>query len=71
MLALPSATALGAALAFRPRRRGTPPRSAPVIQTQIMLAVVGATVMLDRRLQPGARVRHRRRRQPHSIPRED
>ena len=46
MLALPVATALGAALAFRPRRRGTPARSAPVIETQIVLAVVGATVML-------------------------
>src|SRR5690242_12759824 len=46
LLALPLATALGAALAFRPRRRGTPPRSAPVIQTQIVLAVVGASVML-------------------------
>ena len=45
-VALPFATALGAALAFRPRRRGTPPRSAPVIQTQIMLAIVGAVVML-------------------------
>ena len=28
VIALPVATALGAALAFRPRRRGTPPRSA-------------------------------------------
>lgn len=46
LLALPCATALGAALAFRPRRRGTPPRSAPVIQTQIILAIVGAVVML-------------------------
>ena len=46
VLALPVATALGAMLAFRPRRRGTPPRSAPVIETQIVLAVVGATVML-------------------------
>jgi len=46
LVALPFATMLGAALAFRPRRRGTPPRSAPVIQTQIMLAVVGAMVML-------------------------
>jgi hypothetical protein len=43
---LPIATALGAALAFRPRRRGTPPRSANVIQTQIILAIVGALVML-------------------------
>jgi len=46
LLALPIATAIGALLAFRPRRRGTPPRSAPVIQTQIILAVVGAVVML-------------------------
>ena len=46
LVALPLATALGAALAFRPRRPGTPPRSAPVIQTQIMLAIVGAVVML-------------------------
>ena len=46
VLALPFAATLGAVLAFRPRRRGTPPRSAPVIQTQIILAVVGAVVML-------------------------
>ena len=46
LVALPFATALGAALAFRPRRRGTPLRSAPVIQTQIVLAIVGALVML-------------------------
>ena len=46
LIALPLATALGAALAFRPRRQGTPPRSAPVIQTQIVLSVVGAVVML-------------------------
>jgi hypothetical protein len=46
LLSLPIAAALGAALAFRPRRRGTPPRSAPVIQTQIVLAVVGALVMI-------------------------
>src|SRR6478752_9415717 len=32
--------------AFRPRRRGTPKRQAPVIQTQIILALVGAVVML-------------------------
>jgi uncharacterized membrane protein YhiD involved in acid resistance len=37
---------MGALLAFRPRRRGTPARSAPVIQTQIILSVVGAVVML-------------------------
>jgi uncharacterized membrane protein YhiD involved in acid resistance len=46
LVALPLAMALGAVLAFRPKRRGTPPRSAPVIQTQIMLAIVGALVML-------------------------
>ena len=43
---LPIAAALACLLAFRPRRRGTPPRQAPVIQTQIILAVVGAVVML-------------------------
>ena len=46
VLALPFAALLGAMLAFRPRRRGTPPRSAPVIQTQIILSIVGAVVML-------------------------
>ena len=45
LISLPLATALGALLAFRPRRRGTPTRSAPVIQTQIILALVGAVVM--------------------------
>jgi uncharacterized membrane protein YhiD involved in acid resistance len=43
---LPVASLLGAALAFRPKRRGTPPRNPPVIQTQILLAVVGALVMM-------------------------
>jgi uncharacterized membrane protein YhiD involved in acid resistance len=43
---LPVAAALACALALRPRRRGTPRRQAPVIQTQIILAVVGAVVML-------------------------
>jgi len=46
LVVLPLAAAVGAALAFRPRRRGTPPRSAPVIQTQITLSIVGALVML-------------------------
>jgi len=45
-IALPFAAILGAVLAFRPRARGTPARSALVIQTQIVLAVVGALVML-------------------------
>ena len=46
MVRLPLAALLGAALALRPKRRGTPPRTAPVIQTQIILAVVGAVIML-------------------------
>ena len=46
MIALPMAAGLCALLAFRPRRRGTPLRSAPVIQTQIILGLVGAVVML-------------------------
>ncbi len=43
---IPLAAALGAILAFRPRRRGTPARTTAVIQTQIILAIVGAVVML-------------------------
>jgi hypothetical protein len=46
MVRLPLAAALGTALALRPRRKGTPARSAPVIQTQIVLSVVGAVIML-------------------------
>jgi hypothetical protein len=46
LVSLPLACALGAALSFRPRRRGTPPRDPSVIQTQVILAVVGAIVML-------------------------
>jgi uncharacterized membrane protein YhiD involved in acid resistance len=45
-IALPLAAALGAALALRPRRKGTPPRSAAVVQTQVILALIGALVML-------------------------
>jgi uncharacterized membrane protein YhiD involved in acid resistance len=43
---LPIAAGLACVLAFRPRRKGTPERQMPVIQTQIILAVVGAVVML-------------------------
>jgi uncharacterized membrane protein YhiD involved in acid resistance len=43
---LPLATALGAALALRPRRRGTPLRRPAVVQTQIILSIVGAVIML-------------------------
>jgi len=46
LVALPTAALLSAILAFRPRRRGTPTRQAPVIQTQIVLALVGSMVML-------------------------
>jgi uncharacterized membrane protein YhiD involved in acid resistance len=46
MMRLPLAAILGAALALRPKRRGTPQRSPAVVQTQIVLAVVGAVVML-------------------------
>jgi len=46
LLRLPLAAALGAALAVRIRRRGTPPRSAAVVQTQIILSIIGALVML-------------------------
>jgi uncharacterized membrane protein YhiD involved in acid resistance len=43
---LPLAAVLGTALALRPKRRGTPPRMPAVVQTQIILAVVGAVIML-------------------------
>ena len=43
---LPIAAVLGAALALRPRRKGTPARQPAVVQTQIVLAVVGALIML-------------------------
>lgn len=43
---IPLAAALGAILAFRPRRRGTPARQTAVVQTQIILAIVGAVVMM-------------------------
>ena len=43
---LPVAAALGAVLALRPRRRGSPSRRPVVVQTQIILAVVGALIML-------------------------
>jgi uncharacterized membrane protein YhiD involved in acid resistance len=46
MIRLPLAAALGAALALRPKRKGTPPRMPAVVQTQIILAVVGAVIML-------------------------
>ena len=46
LVRLPLAALLGAALAMRPKRRGTPPRTPAVIHTQIILAIVGAAIML-------------------------
>src|SRR5262245_5760623 len=46
MVRLPLAAVLGAALALRPKRKGTPKRTPAVVQTQIILAVVGAVIML-------------------------
>jgi uncharacterized membrane protein YhiD involved in acid resistance len=44
--ALPTATFLGTVLALRPRRRNAQPRLPAVVQTQIILAIVGAVIML-------------------------
>jgi hypothetical protein len=46
VVALPLATLLGAALALRPRRRGASPHIPHVVQTQIILALIGALVMI-------------------------
>jgi hypothetical protein len=43
---LPIAALLGTALALRPRRASSPPRDPAVIETQIILAIVGALIML-------------------------
>jgi uncharacterized membrane protein YhiD involved in acid resistance len=43
---LPIAALLGAVLALRPRRAGSPRRDPAVIETQIVLAIVGALIML-------------------------
>jgi hypothetical protein len=43
---LPLAALLGAALALRPRRASSPPRDPAVIETQIVLAIVGALIMI-------------------------
>lgn len=45
-VALPLAATLAGVLAYRPRRRHSAERSPEVVQTQIMLAIVGALVML-------------------------
>jgi uncharacterized membrane protein YhiD involved in acid resistance len=45
-LRLPLAAGLALVLAMRPRRRGTPDRQIHVVETQIILAIVGAVVML-------------------------
>lgn len=46
LVSLPLATLLGTVLALRPKRRGTPKRSSQVVQTQIILAIIGALVMI-------------------------
>jgi hypothetical protein len=46
IIRLPLAAGLGAALAMRPRRAGTPHRKLVVVQTQVVLAVIGALVMV-------------------------
>jgi len=46
LIRLPLAALLGAALALRPRRKGTPERQPAVIQTQVILAIVGSLIML-------------------------
>jgi hypothetical protein len=43
---LPLAALFGAALALRPRRTSSPPRDPAVIETQIVLAIVGALIMI-------------------------
>ena len=43
---LPLAAGLGAVLALRPRRAGSPPYDWAVIQTQIVLAIVGALILI-------------------------
>ena len=45
-LRLPLAALLGTVLALRPRRHGTPERQPAVVQTQIILAIVGSLIML-------------------------
>jgi uncharacterized membrane protein YhiD involved in acid resistance len=43
---LPLAALFGTALALRPRRPASPPRDPAVIETQIVLAIVGALIMI-------------------------
>jgi len=46
LVRLPLAAVLGTLLALRPRRRGQARPTVTVVQTQIMLAVVGAVIMI-------------------------
>jgi uncharacterized membrane protein YhiD involved in acid resistance len=46
VVSLPVAAVLGAVLAFRPVRQATPRRDMEVVHTQILLAVIGAMIML-------------------------
>ena len=71
MMRLPLAAALGAALALRPRRRGTPPRIAGGRPDADHPRRRRRRDHARRRRQPGARVRHRRCREPDSLSLED
>ena len=44
LVRLPFAALFGALLALRPRRAGTPARKPAVVQTQVILSVMGALV---------------------------
>ena len=46
VIRLPLAALLGTILALRPRRHATTERKMPVVETQVILAVVGALIML-------------------------
>jgi uncharacterized membrane protein YhiD involved in acid resistance len=46
LVRLPFAAMFGALLALRPRRAGTPARKPAVVQTQVILSVMGALVMI-------------------------
>lgn len=46
LIRFPIAALIGAALALRPQRRGTPARQPSVIQTQIIIAIIGCFIML-------------------------
>ena len=71
LLRLPLAAALGAMLALRPKRTGTPPRQVGRDPDPDHPRGHGGRRDAGRRQQPGARLRRRRRRRPGALPRED